>query len=315
MPTIVSAEDRGASEDRSAPEDRGQSDAHALGAGVVTPPGDGRWVTGHGDAEATRAWLPRAPQHRGRIVATVVAGVLATSLAACGGSSGSGSAAARTHQTTGTSRSAGAAPAGNQQASTQASLTAARLGGLTNYSFEVSFPSDHTTATGKVHSRTDWELTTQVNGLTSHTYDVDGQATTVADVGGLTGEEPRTFHSPEGVDTLQGEEYFATAFLADLRDPAFRVRASGTCTVAGVSGTHYVIDSFATASSTLEEQGDACVAGSTGALLSYSLGITGGSAAAAAGVTGFAGSFEVTSIGGVSPITAPAASAASGPTP
>lgn len=203
--------------------------------------------------------------------------------------------------------------AGSDSGASGTPFTQARLSSLDNYTFTTAFP-DGLSSSGEVESPTDWKTTGLENGRALETtYDVGGHGYAV--VNGLPGVQTKSYLTPEGIDSLEGEAYFAKTLLLDAREAGVRVVAAGSCLVAGHAGTTYELRSAANAASVLAEAERACVARSTGALLSFGTAVAGGSAAAAAGVVGAGGSFTVTSIGGVGPIIAPSAasSAATGP--
>ena len=181
-------------------------------------------------------------------------------------------------------------------------LDQAKLGALQNYAF-TSVNSDGSvsmTWTGKVHSPTDWEVKTDSPAVT--TYDVDGHGSAIA-IGQV---ERVTFKTPEGVGHLLGEVSFAEQLFGYTHVAGIKITQGAPCTVAGASGVTFHVQ--VPNASIVNETAQACVDRSSGALLSYQGGVTGGSAADSMGVSGHGMTFTVTSIGGVGQISAPAAS-------
>lgn len=218
-------------------------------------------------------------------------------LAACG-------AAGSASGTTSPGGAKGASGQNAQVSSGLGGLTIARLGSLTDYSFiSRSGNEGYTfTVTGQVHDATDWESHSTSPAVTN--FDVGGRGYGVA-IGQVT---PVTFKSPDGLTHLNGEATYAQALIGYTHVTGIRVAAAGPCNVAGVDGTTYHVKSPAADASLLVETATACVANGSGALLSYSSGVPGGSAANATHLTGAETSFTVTAIGGVGPISAPAVS-------
>ena len=243
---------------------------------------------------AVRSW------QRSASLTLLLAGVCVVGAACGGGSAGSSSGGSG-------GSSATTAPSSGSQASsaTVDGLNQAKLGGLQNYTFTSANVAGSVTMTftGKVHTPTDWVVQTNAPAVT--TYDVNGQGTSVA-VGMV---EPVHFQTPQGVNHLFGEPAVAASLFGYTHVAGIKITKGAPCTVAGASGTTYHVQ--APNASIVDETAQACVDSSTGALLSYSAGVTGGSAADAAGVSGHGMTFTVTSIGGVGQISAPAASASS----
>ncbi len=221
----------------------------------------------------------------------------------CGSSGSSKTVAAGQTNPAGTSSSTTSTD--STSATSGGGLSLARLGSLTNYSFVSTAGNDgHTfTITGKVHGPNDWEIHSTSPDVTN--YDVNGSGYGVA-LGQVIPGPPQK---------LAGETTYAKALIDYTHVAGIRITTGGVCDVAGVQGTTYLVRSPAADSSLLVETATACVAKSTGALLSYSSGVPGGSAANAAHITGATTSFKVTAVGGIGPITAPqAAPAATSPT-
>jgi len=228
----------------------------------------------------------------------VVIGVLAT---ACGSTSSSSATTAAAGAASGSSPAASAGGGG---------LTLARLGSLTNYSFSTSTGNGgySLTLTGEVHDSTDWETHSTSPAVT--TYDVDGRGYTVA----LGQVASVTFKTPDGLTHLNGERTYAQALIGYTHVAGIRITTGGACNVAGVAGTTYQVKSPSADASLLVETATACVADGSGALLSYSSGVPGGSAANAAHITGATTSFTVDAVGGIGPIAAPTASSSASTT-
>jgi len=218
---------------------------------------------------------------------TVAAGML---IAACA-STGSSKATAAT-RTTPTSRtdSTASAPSSGVEG-----LNLARLGSLTNYSFVSTSGNDGYTftITGEVHDPDDWETHSTSPDVTN--FDVNGRGYGVA-LGQVIAGPPQK---------LAGETTYAQALIGYTHVTGIRITTGGTCDVAGVQGTTYEVRSPAADASLLVETATACVAKNTGALLSYSSGVPGGSAASAVGISGANISFKLTAVGGIAPIAAP----------
>ncbi|MHB8264235.1 MAG: hypothetical protein ACYDGY_10935 [Acidimicrobiales bacterium] len=193
---------------------------------------------------------------------------------------------------------AGGSAGGSETAST-AGLQLSRLDSLTNYTFSTSSSGSGATytITGKVHGPTDWETVSTAPAET--TYDVGGQGYGIA-VGHLIHIHLKT---PEGLTHLDGEQASAEQLAGYTHVTGIKITKGGSCTVASVSGTTYNVQSPNAA--TLNELATACVANTSGALLSYSSGVKGGSAANAAGISGISSTFRVDSIGDVGQIDAP----------
>ena len=235
---------------------------------------------------------------QGRTALTLVFAGVCVVGAACGGSSATGSA--------GSSPATTSAASGSQASSaTVDGLNLAKLESLQDYTFTSKNLAGTVsmTWTGKVHSPTDWEVQTDAPAVT--TYDVDGQGTSVA-IGQV---EPVHLQTSQGVNHLFGEPAFAEQLFGYTHVSGITITQGAPCTVAGASGVTFHVQ--APNASIVNESAQACVETSSGALLSYQGGVTGGSAANATGVSGHGMSFTVTSIGGVGPISAPAASASS----
>ncbi len=181
-------------------------------------------------------------------------------------------------------------------------LDPAKLAGLQNYTFMSvnAYGSVSMTWTGKVHSLTDWVVTTNAPAVT--TYDVDGHGSAVA-IGRV---QDVTFKSPDGVNHLFGESSFAEQLVGYTHVAGIRITRGAPCRVAGASGVTFHIQ--APNAAIVDEAARACVDSANGALLSYQAGVSGGSAADATGLSGHGTTFTVTSIGSVGPISAPTAS-------
>ena len=177
-------------------------------------------------------------------------------------------------------------------------LTLSRLASLTNYSFTATAGNGGYTftVTGEVHDPSDWETHSTSPAVTN--YDVNGRGYAVA-LGQVTSGPPQQ---------LDGEATYAQALIGYTHVTGIRITTAGPCTVAGIQGTTYKVKSPGADASLLVETATACVANGTGALLSYSSGVPGGSAASAAHITGATTSFTVNAVGGIGPIAAPDAS-------
>jgi len=218
-----------------------------------------------------------------------------TVISACGSSGGSSTTtAAGGAATSGTSAVASSGGGG---------LTLTRLGSLTNYSFtSTAGNGGYTfTVTGEVHSPADWETHSTSPAVTN--YDVDGRGYSVA-IGQVL---PTTFKTSDGLTHLNGETTYAQALMGYTHVTGIRITTAGPCSVAGVQGTTYQVKSPGADAALLVETATACVADGSGALLSYSSGVPGGSAASAVHLKGASTSFTVNAVGGIGPIAAPGA--------
>lgn len=182
-------------------------------------------------------------------------------------------------------------------------LALTRLSDLTDYSFiSTEANAGYTfTVTGEVHDATDWQTQSAAPAVTN--YDVDGRGYGVA-IGQVT---PVTLKTPEGLTHLDGESTYAQALIGYTHVTGIHIGTAGPCVVAGAKGTTYQVRSPGADASLLVETATACIAEGSGALLSYSSGVPGGSAASAAHIQGAETSFTVTAIGGIGPIAPPAA--------
>lgn len=217
--------------------------------------------------------------------------------AACGSSAGSPATTTAGSTATASGTSSVGSPG-------TAGLSLSRLGSLTNYSFTTTAGNaGYTfTVTGEVHDPTDWETHSTSPAVTS--YDVGGRGYAVA-IGQVMSVK---FKTPDGLTHLNGETTYAQALIGYTHVTGIRIATGGPCSVAGLQGTSYQVKSPSADTPLLVETATACVANSTGALLSYSSGVPGGSAASAAHITGATTSFTVNTIGGIGPIAAPSAS-------
>lgn len=152
---------------------------------------------------------------------------------------------------------------------------------------------------GLVHSPTDWKLVT--GSVTA--YDVGGHG--YATVRGLPQVQHRTFHTAQGYTSLNGEHTWGAALVATTHVTGIKITRGRACTVAGRSGTIYVLRSPSDASGVFSLEDQACVADRGGALLYFGQGVTGGRAAVAIHLLGAQEQFEVTRIGRVGVIRAP----------
>jgi len=187
----------------------------------------------------------------------------------------------------------------HQVTMSRARLELSRLSALHNYTFtSVATSGVYSLAlAGRVHSPSDWEVHSTSPAVT--TYDVGGRGYGVA----LGQVIHITFNTPEGLTHLSGEQTYAEALVGYTHVTGIKITTAGRCTVAGTPGTTYHVQS--PDASMLSEVAAACVDNSSGALLSYTSGINGGSAAKATHLTGLATKFTVVSIGGVGQIYAP----------
>jgi len=152
-------------------------------------------------------------------------------------------------------------------------------------------------------------------GLRDYTFtyiatggDVDGQG--YSTVRGSSTVQHVSFRTPEGRTHLSGEYTWAQAFIGFTHVSGVRIVAAGSCSVAGARGTTYDFKTPSSDNGIFSIADQACVEKSSGALLSFDEGVTGGSAASATGLSGKAESFTVTSIGGVGPMGTPSGSPA-----
>ncbi len=213
--------------------------------------------------------------------------------AACGSSGSSKTDAAGQTNPTGTSSSTTSTDL--TSATSGGGLSLARLGSLTNYSFVSTAGNDGYTftITGEVHDPTDWETHSTSPDVTD--YDVNGRGYSVA-LGQVIAGSPQT---------LDGETSYAKALIGYTHVTGIQITTGGVCDVAGVRGATYQVKTPGADASLLVETATACVAKNTGALLSYSAGVPGGSAASAVHITGANTSFKITAVGGIAPIAAP----------
>ncbi len=241
----------------------------------------------------TRGLTDFTPPHRHGSMAMVVF-TFGVVLAACGSG-----------PTTSPKTTTASGAQNSSQPSGSSGLSLARLDSLTNYTF-TSISSNggaSITISGNVHNPTDWENHASSPSVT--TYDVNGSGYSEA-----VGQVIRTsFNTPEGVNHLMGEQVFAEQLIGYTHVTGIRITTAASCTVAGMSGKTYNVQSPSTDTSILNETATACVSDSSGALLSYTSGIIGGSAARTVHVSGANNRFTVTSIGGVGRIVAPKAPA------
>lgn len=180
----------------------------------------------------------------------------------------------------------------------------ARLAGLRNYAFTYN-ASGAAKAVGRVHSPTDWQLAVTGGPTEVTTYDVNGQG--YALVTGFTQVERLLFKTPEGFTHLNGERTWAQAFIGATHVTGMRITSAGPCRVAGERGTAYDFKTALAARKIFSLADTACVSRTSGALLSFAEGVTGGSAAGAVGLDGKSQAFTVTALGGVGTIRAPKA--------
>ncbi|MGC8511944.1 MAG: hypothetical protein ACP5P1_02750 [Acidimicrobiales bacterium] len=220
----------------------------------------------------------------------VTAGIL---IAACGSAGNPKTVAAG--QTTPTSTSSSTPPTSSTPSTSGGGLSLARLGSLTNYSFVSTAGNDGYTftVTGEVHGPTDWKTHSTSPDVTN--YDVNGRGYSVA-LGQVIPGSPQT---------LDAETSYAKALIGYTHVTGIQITTGGVCDVAGVQGTTYQVKTPGADASLLVETATACVAKNTGALLSYSSGVPGGSAASAVHITGANTSFKITAVGDVAPIAAP----------
>ncbi len=223
--------------------------------------------------------------------------VLGLALAGCGATAVSPRSTAPSSH--GSPASAGAAGGG--------ALTLTRLSSLRDYTFTSSSSNAGYTFTtiGQVHDPEDWK-TESTFPVAETRYDVGGRgyAFTLGQVIAVS------FQTPEGLTHLDGEYSAAESLVGYTHVTGERITTSGSCRVAGESGTVYHLESPSAAASLLVETATGCVAQGSGALLSYTAGVPSGSAAQANNLARASLSFTVTSIGGVGVITAPTAAAA-----
>ncbi len=218
-----------------------------------------------------------------------------------------GSAAVSSASSRGSGTASSASPASSPGPG--GGFTLARLAGLQNYTFTYS-ATGGIHLTGQVHDPTDWEISTAVGAAPSvTTYDVGGQG--YSTVAGAASVQRVPLSNPEGYTTLNGERAWAEAFIGFTHVSGMRVTAAGSCDVAGQPGTAYDFATPSADAGTFSIADQACVARSSGALLSFAEGVTGGSAASAAGLSGRSEVFTVTSVGGVGRIAVPSGARAS----
>jgi hypothetical protein len=189
-------------------------------------------------------------------------------------------------------------------------LELSRLASLQNYAFTTEItkrtPSTFSSLeiTGEVHSPRDWELSEDsvANGvLRSFTaYDVDGVGT--LDTNGAI--SPLAFQTPEGIQHLRGEPYFAEQLLHDDQDRGLRLTSQRGCEVAGIQGQDDNLGNPVTSSPLPVQQGNVCLAEGSGALVQYFLRLPLNSSATAASNVEIS-SFTVTSVNDIPAISAP----------
>lgn len=267
-----------------------------------------RWSERHGGVRRPLTWRASPIVNGGRPVPRVVQRLalgpvvvtIGAVLTACG-------AAGSASRTTSPGGAQGLSKQSAHVSSGEGGLSAARLGSLTDYSFISKSGNEgySFTITGQVHDPTDWETNSTSPAVAN--YDVDGHGYSLA-VGQVI---PVTFKSPDGLTHLNGEVSYAQALIGYTHVTGIRIVTAGSCNVAGVHGTTYEVRSPGADASLLVETATACVADGSGALLSYSSGVPGGSAANATHLTGAETSFTVTAIGGVGAISAPQGSSTS----
>ncbi|MGA9776030.1 MAG: hypothetical protein WBU92_08950 [Candidatus Dormiibacterota bacterium] len=148
------------------------------------------------------------------------------------------------------------------------------------------------TIQGQIHSPTNYLIT--VGG--ARTYFVSGQAYTV--LGSLV--EKVTLNP--GYFQSMGEVAAAKTFSDLTKVAGMKVLASGSCTVAGISGTTYKEETPASGGLLAIAQ-EGCVANQGGALLSLAVGVSG--SAVPGGITGAVSNFTVTGVGDVAALSTP----------
>ena len=229
----------------------------------------------------------------------------ALTLASCGGASSSqGSQATNALANTSSSSS----KSGSISQTVDSSLfNLTRLSSLTNYSYVYTALNQGYTfkRIGRVHSLTDWSVTSTSPAVTI--YDIDGHGYSV--VGTIRSTDQ--FKTPEGTTHLAGEVVWAGALIDDTHIAQVRINEGGSCRVAGVLGTEVTVRSPLAARSIFGLNVHACIDKSSGALLSISQGVVSDSAPTAAGLKGSREQWAVTAVGGVGPIHLPPSSPAS----
>jgi hypothetical protein len=217
-------------------------------------------------------------------------------LAACGSSSPSGPTAA-TGSTTPSSATHNSTPAPTPHSTSvpgaSALPTKAKLGSLTNYTF--NFTDNGSLAMhGEVYSQTDYQ-TTQPN-VQLHT------ATATYSKLGTTWYETV---QPANVQHYSTSPYpeAVKGFLGYLKVAGATVTKGASCSEAGQAGTTFTIESKELNSKVLNELANACISNSSGALLSYALGAQGSGVGTSNHHVTY--SFTIDSIGGVAKIPVP----------
>jgi hypothetical protein len=241
--------------------------------------------------------------------AVIVLGLLALVLCNCGASSNKTSATNNhlmPNQSTsnGTSKSSPASSSGSLINEFDG-LKLSSLSSLQNYTFEVNINQRSSAGqsilevTGTVYSPTDWaasgfKITSDIPQHFVY-YDVDGVGYSVinSSIGHIT------FATPEGINHLYGESYFAQKLLYDLQNLGLKLTKNRGCAVAGIQGQDYNLGN-SVSDSTSTQRGNICIASNSGALISYFLNLPSGSTNSLE-----QDSFSVTAVNNVSPIVAP----------
>ncbi|MGC8464707.1 MAG: hypothetical protein ACP5O0_02135 [Acidimicrobiales bacterium] len=228
----------------------------------------------------------------------------AITLASCGGASSSQGSQATNALANAASSSSNSGSTSQTAGSSLFNLT--RLSSLTNYSYVYTALNQGYTfkQIGRVHSLTDWSVTSTSPAVTI--YDVNGHGYSV--VGTIRSTDQ--FKTPDGTTHLAGEVVWAGALIDDTHIAQVRINEGGSCQVAGVLGTEVTVRSPLAARSIFGLDVHACIDKSSGALLSISQGVVSDSAPTAAGLKGSREQWAVTAVGGVGPIHLPPSSAA-----
>jgi hypothetical protein len=148
------------------------------------------------------------------------------------------------------------------------------------------------TMTGQIHSSTDFEISLG----TTHTFYVDGQAYEV-----LGTIAPQKITLNQGYFQQQGIVAAANTFIGLTKASGVTIKATGTCNVAGITGTSYT-ESTPASVGILKLSQVGCVANSGGALLSFVERVSGSATPGGGGQKYF---FEITGVNNVPQIPAP----------
>ncbi len=163
------------------------------------------------------------------------------------------------------------------------------LGSLTNYSYTNEI-NGIVAFQGEVHSPTDWEITSPATILYVGTSSYTKLGNT-------------WYPAKANADAYAQASYEGTVetFLGMSKVYGASIQKAGSCSQAGQSGHIYVFQSHS--GTAIHALASACIADSSGVLLSYSLGVS--SPDLSGGGHSIADSFAINSIGNISEITPP----------